>query len=137
MVSGNIEKFTLPPMDRRREFLKNLLSGSKAEKPPPPFSGMFLLDEDDPKKRDSRFDMEKMTEDDKIRKNMNGIGGKLSRNDLIQIEDVGEEEVKRESESRSKELFIDDDIAIERTNDPIFFIGRHQPIRTRDMIIPP
>ena len=56
----------------------------------------------------------------------------MSRNDLIQVENVGKEGVKRKSEFRSKKLLIDGNIAIRRMNDPTFFIGHHPLVPTRD-----
>ena len=98
---------------------------------------LFLQDKNGLKQKDSRFNPSKMTENNEIGKNTNGIRGKLSGNDLVQVENIGKEKMKRESKSRSKELFIDGNIAIESTNDPIFFVGCHQSILTRKIIMSP
>ena len=78
-----------------------------------------------------------MTKNDKTRKDTNRVGGELSWNDLIQVKDIGKERVKRKSKSRSEELLMDGNIAIGRMNGPISFIGRHQPIPTRDVVMSP
>ena len=73
-------------------------------------------------KKNSRLNPKKMTKDDKMSKNTNRVGSKLSRNDLIQVKNIGKKEMERKSESQSKELLINDNIAIKRMNNPAFFI---------------
>ena len=86
-------------MDRRGKLDDKLAFRLGIEEPSSPFSRMFLQYKKSLKKRDSGLRPKKMAKDDKRRQNSEGIGGELGRNYIIQVKDIGEKRVKRESES--------------------------------------
>ena len=137
MVGGNVEKFIFSPVDRGRKLLEKLLMRSRIKEPPSLLLRMFLQYKNGLKQRNWRLNLKKIEKDDKTSKDTNRIRSRLSGNDLVQVEDIGKKRIRRKSEFRLKELLIDGNIAIRRTNNPVSFVGRHQPIPTGDMIISP
>ena len=76
-----------------------------------------------------------MTKNNKTSEDPKGVGGKLYRDNLVQVKNIGKEGVQKKSDSRSKELLIDGNIAIRRMDNPTFFTRHYHPISTRDMIM--